>query len=303
MKRAFTLIELLVVIAIIAILAAILFPVFAQAKMAAKKTVALSAAKQIGLALNMYATDADDYTVPCAIYDQPGVNNPGTIQENPSNGFYYHMKPFDALMDPYIKSAEFWSVPADTRPINSDTTDEYLWDGRFRNRIIRRSFQMTSHICTVQATGSSTGQLDRNTGISPSWWDIRGGFPMRSMTEFSDPSSTIAFAEIWPDGRGQGGGGRVGALGDPILFGCDTWKLAGRIHPSGAPGDRLPSDGDNCNQRTLVPQNNPTPGYMGRANYSLADGSARTLGWGQIRKNDFNMFKIQKPANPGQYIP
>ena len=60
MKKAFTLIELLVVIAIIAILAAILFPVFAQAKVAAKKTVDLSNLKQIGTAMQIYAGDADD---------------------------------------------------------------------------------------------------------------------------------------------------------------------------------------------------------------------------------------------------
>jgi prepilin-type N-terminal cleavage/methylation domain-containing protein len=59
-RRAFTLIELLVVIAIIAILAAILFPVFAQAKMAAKKTVALSNAKQVALASFIYMNDYDD---------------------------------------------------------------------------------------------------------------------------------------------------------------------------------------------------------------------------------------------------
>ena len=60
MKKAFTLIELLVVIAIIAILAAILFPVFAQAKLAAKKSAGLAQQKQIGTALQMYASDYDD---------------------------------------------------------------------------------------------------------------------------------------------------------------------------------------------------------------------------------------------------
>ncbi|MBL8088276.1 MAG: prepilin-type N-terminal cleavage/methylation domain-containing protein [Chthonomonas sp.] len=59
-RRAFTLIELLVVIAIIAILAAILFPVFAQAKNAAKKTADLSGMKQIGLASMMYIDGDDD---------------------------------------------------------------------------------------------------------------------------------------------------------------------------------------------------------------------------------------------------
>lgn len=63
MKKAFTLIELLVVIAIIAILAAILFPVFAQAKAAAKKTTALSNTKQLALGQLMYSTDVDDQVV------------------------------------------------------------------------------------------------------------------------------------------------------------------------------------------------------------------------------------------------
>lgn len=66
MKRAFTLIELLVVIAIIAILAAILFPVFAQAKLAAKKTQTLSNYKQTGTSVQIYIADYDD-TFPLAM--------------------------------------------------------------------------------------------------------------------------------------------------------------------------------------------------------------------------------------------
>lgn len=64
MKKAFTLIELLVVIAIIAILAAILFPVFAKAKTAAKKTADLSNTKQLGIGLNIYINDYDDMLPP-----------------------------------------------------------------------------------------------------------------------------------------------------------------------------------------------------------------------------------------------
>jgi prepilin-type N-terminal cleavage/methylation domain-containing protein len=59
-KSAFTLIELLVVIAIIAILAAILFPVFAQAKLAAKKAAAISQTKQAGTGMVLYTSDSDD---------------------------------------------------------------------------------------------------------------------------------------------------------------------------------------------------------------------------------------------------
>ena len=73
-QRAFTLIELLVVIAIIAILAAILFPVFAQAREKARQTSCTSNLKQMGLAITMYATDNEGYP----FHSSPSAQNPRT---------------------------------------------------------------------------------------------------------------------------------------------------------------------------------------------------------------------------------
>src|SRR5579871_2635161 len=85
-KRAFTLIELLVVIAIIAILAAILFPVFAQAKLAAKKTASLSNQKQFALSNAMYSNDYDDLLPAGGGYwFNPGNNDPLGWNDTPYN--------------------------------------------------------------------------------------------------------------------------------------------------------------------------------------------------------------------------
>src|SRR5438046_1091428 len=74
-RRAFTLIELLVVIAIIAILAAILFPVFAQARGKARQALCLSNVKQFALAFTMYAQDYDETNCPLFISNgQPAGN-------------------------------------------------------------------------------------------------------------------------------------------------------------------------------------------------------------------------------------
>jgi prepilin-type N-terminal cleavage/methylation domain-containing protein/prepilin-type processing-associated H-X9-DG protein len=95
MKRklqGFTLIELLVVIAIIAILAAILFPVFAQAKEAAKKTSCLANVKQIMLGFMMYSNDVDDLNSPSQ-YGSGGSNTTSLVA-------------WTTLVYPYIKNGD-----------------------------------------------------------------------------------------------------------------------------------------------------------------------------------------------------
>jgi len=108
MKKAFTLIELLVVIAIIAILAAILFPVFAQAKLAAKKTSGLAQMKQIGTAAQIYAADADDalpawhecYAYRDSVDRLALTNNPDCVGGN----LWAAPRMFDAKLSPYVKN-------------------------------------------------------------------------------------------------------------------------------------------------------------------------------------------------------
>lgn len=97
-KRAFTLIELLVVIAIIAILAAILFPVFAQAKAAAKKAASISNNKQQALAVIMYETDFDD-VIP--VY-QVWIQGPGAPLYTGGQG----LMPWTWNTQPYMKNAD-----------------------------------------------------------------------------------------------------------------------------------------------------------------------------------------------------
>ncbi|WP_395140052.1 H-X9-DG-CTERM domain-containing protein [Armatimonas sp.] len=105
MRRFFTLIELLVVIAIIAILAAILFPVFAQARAKARQTACLSNCKQIALSTMMYSQDYDETLVPLTIGGIGGIP----------------LSTYPALLEPYTKNRQIWNCP-DVSNTNSTAT-------------------------------------------------------------------------------------------------------------------------------------------------------------------------------------
>lgn len=160
-RRGFTLIELLVVIAIIAILAAILFPVFAQAKVAAKKAVTASNMKQINLAAQMYQSDNDDYFAP-KLRIGFGPPNGG----DPTNAMS-----FEKLIQPYTKNWQMFMFPLDGR------TQYNTPVGTFR-----RSFGVASHV--FRAVQVKTGYWGSFVG--------KGGI---STSSIPAPADTVSLAE------------------------------------------------------------------------------------------------------------
>lgn len=108
-RRAFTLIELLVVIAIIAILAAILFPVFAQARDAARKTTCVSNLKQIGSGLMMYTQDYDEVLCPVTYADSCRATATGPTTDAAWDG----LLGWPLALQPYMKNLGLLACPSD----------------------------------------------------------------------------------------------------------------------------------------------------------------------------------------------
>jgi prepilin-type N-terminal cleavage/methylation domain-containing protein/prepilin-type processing-associated H-X9-DG protein len=268
--RAFTLIELLVVIAIIAILAAILFPVFAQAKEAAKKTSCLSNTKQIGLGFMMYGNDNDDY-MPSLLASVTPING-GSMS--------WPVIPYDRQIASYVKNDEIYKCPDDSSG-GAPAASIPFWDGNYRAKKMKRSYGYVGTIFTIQAGGR-----DANTGMSTGPYDTAPCVG-KSVTMFEDPANTIELCENWLETAVDSWMG--GPYGSAFIE-CDMAELAGRNVPSQGPGDTLPPA---CAFRL---NDKPGRGHTGGTNYLLADGHSKVFKWSQVRANDFRMFKNQKPT-------
>jgi len=193
-RRGFTLIELLVVIAIIAILAAILFPVFAQAKVAAKQAACIVQMRQIGMALMMYRTDYDDVWVPAATdeaeagfapqkawigYDNNNTGGAvtalwfGDVTKPAVNGVHAGM------LDIYLKSQQIKVCPAQPREWQLAVAYNWFYAG----------FPSAFYTSHPEANGFEYGPGGKQTYVSP-----YGGIVSlaASDSEIEDPSYTLA---------------------------------------------------------------------------------------------------------------
>ncbi len=194
-NRAFTLIELLVVIAIIAILAAILFPVFAQAKASAKKISSLSNQKQIGTAAQIYAGDYDDRLA------ETGWNGvcsfPGTTQAN--NDQWSGVHPFPTALLPYTKSKEIMQDPADPDKGVFGKPGEYCFEALFLNAgigypgIAEDDFgNALARAYPVSYAGNYPLMPSYNPARMGGWSGERG----RDITTVPSPANTFYLSEV-----------------------------------------------------------------------------------------------------------
>lgn len=145
-RKGFTLIELLVVIAIIALLAAILFPVFARARENARRATCQSNLKQIGLGILQYAQDYDE-RMPLPYYDE---NYDGDGDGSPDNNLanVHKNDSWRRMIHPYIKSLQIFRCPSN--PLNRSDTYEPNPIGGER---FKRSYAVVTTNTTVSITG------------------------------------------------------------------------------------------------------------------------------------------------------
>jgi prepilin-type N-terminal cleavage/methylation domain-containing protein len=212
MKRnAFTLIELLVVIAIIAILAAILFPVFAQAKAAAKRTADLSNVKNIGLGMNIYTGDVDDTLPPMmqGFWDQPR----------------YRLVLWKDSILPYIKNGGKYMKPDGTSYTGTENRD----GGIFASPVYSGAWAPLPSNQGANMFGDTTTRFPRsyalndkagwNEGMKSQW---NGG---------SQPNDDGIWPWVeywsWETPTNKGGGGNLTSLENP----AGTIMLSGTRSP------------------------------------------------------------------------
>ena len=231
-RKAFTLIELLVVIAIIAILAAILFPVFAQAKAAAKKTADLSNIKQLGTAAAIYQTDFDDYWFLADTF--------------PADGIYGEMYRWSSAhcIGPYVKNSQLYLSPLDQH-YAPDFSGGWSYMTPLPNTRIAYGISYMSNALSTDLLGANspyfpTGITDYRGPVAPgSYWDSQSNGHVNSSpvssSEPTSPATLIVFTGGNEEGMNWSGCGYTHSNtetiagcfgGDDLFWGWDAADMA-----------------------------------------------------------------------------
>lgn len=240
-RSAFTLIELLVVIAIIAILAAILFPVFAQAREKARQASCLSNEKQLGLAVLQYVQDYDEAY-------------PGGLQND------WYADSWARVVQPYIKSVDVFRCPDDFGATPSASNTSYAsWMGP------RISYAVNGLIKWNGTSNQVNGLMTMQQG----WIDPN----TQTLAAVKQPASTIMIAErdhVYKTAEATAGATIDFGPASMIMNGAYNWF---------AP-DLIP-DGSKALTADPYDPNGPNGAVMavhsGFANFCFADGHVKAM--------------------------
>lgn len=239
-KRAFTLIELLVVIAIIALLAAILFPVFARARENARKTSCQNNLKQIILAWQQYTQDWDEMTIPIS-----------TTGASTGQAFVWNQ-----LIQPYVKSKQILACPSNPIP-QGYTMNWNLGSGPRPSNSINRSIadfarptQTPAFVDTTGYSGNPTPPdqcfifvLDPGSSAAPPFYQGR------RLTD------TVPVPPLPYNGTWNGGGDSAAAYPKSTIHlnGLNMSFLDGHVKwMHSIAGGRIPSNGIDYNTDGVV---------------------------------------------------
>ena len=224
--QGFTLIELLVVIAIIAILAAILFPVFARARENARRASCQSNLKQIGLGFMQYTQDYDEKYPPFQFIFDPS---------EATRKYYYYWN----SLNPYIKSTQIWACPSNSSGTFSSAG--YIADGVFK------ATDNISYTYNGALHGAALASVDSPAEVFLSW-DVQpgyawSGYAYSASYNLTNPAAgeTVDYATAHNGDRGRTPQGQKNSPsysrhldGDNYLFadGHVKWQSHNAVQPA-----------------------------------------------------------------------
>jgi prepilin-type N-terminal cleavage/methylation domain-containing protein/prepilin-type processing-associated H-X9-DG protein len=293
--KAFTLIELLVVIAIVAILAAILFPVFASARAGAKQSACLSNTRQLSIAALQYMSDHDG-----ALFQHHAdwVLDDGTlVTDLPSNpddcqgggfGNSQAEKPWAVFLYPYSKSRAIAYCPMDTaKKVERPATNPEAFNGGVETIGDPCTANPDGELCRAESTGSTMWSYLLNSVFThrSCRYAVEGvlsGFATESVLAGLPDPNLIMFSERNSEGFADPSSG-FHALGQDDY---DAWAGEAALVQWG--------DGSRPNEGWIKYDR-----HREGANYVYADGHVKWLRWGRARLDQYPDHEVRYPlANP-----